>query len=760
MKLTVPMKFFNCIGWILGGMLSVMVACSDDEPQIPAPSPEPETPVIRDGFNFDPVFPEADMPLTITFKAPSGSTFYGHTGDLYLHSGVGVKWEGAPVWGDNQAKYKLTRIKRNQWSITLPVSVRDFYGFPESELLQTLNLILRDANGGKQTSDFATLVDDTRNGFVRQPAKTEPMPLLEGDKAGIHVNSASSVTWVLHDEDTQGAHKDDVFIVGDFNRWTLDNDYRMKYDSDNRCWWITLDALPAGETHFQYFVYDKQCGGSYLCDPYCEKALEKNVDAAYPSEAAAPYVSVVNTTPQPYVWKNENFEMGNLESPVIYELLLRDFSDTGDLAGATEKLPYLKELGVDAIELMPVQEFAGNDSWGYNTGLYFALDGSYGTADEYKAFVDACHGYGIAVIFDVVYNHTNNDNPFSRMYWDSFRNRPAENNPWLNSETPHSQYVFSPDDFNHSSALTRSFVKRNLKYLLETYRIDGFRFDFTKGFTQKKTSGDSDLMVTDPERVAVLKEYYNAVKAVKSDAIVIMEHFCADEERTLAADGVCFWRNMNGAYCQSAMGWKDKCDFSGLYDSVYPDKFVGYMESHDEERCAYKQIAFGNGVLKSNLEQRIKQLSSNAAFFLTVPGPKMIWQFGEMGYDVSIEKNGRTGRKPLHWEYQTTRKALVDTYTQLIGLRAEHPELFKPSAQLTWRVNYTADWDNGYTLLLEAVNGKKLYAYANFTAAPMEHVLPDGTWHEYLEGGTSTAGGVSVSVPAHEFRLYTNFANE
>ena len=221
MKLTVPMKFFNCIGWILGGMLSVTVACSDDEPQIPVPSPEPETPVIRDGFNFDPVFPEADMPLTITFKAPSGSTFYGHTGDLYLHSGVGVKWEGAPVWGDNQAKYKLTRIKRNQWSITLPVSVRDFYGYPESELLQTLNLILRDANGGKQTSDFATLVDDTRNGFVRQPAKTEPMPLLEGDKAGIHVNSASSVTWVLHDEDTQGAHKDDVFIAVSYTHLTL-----------------------------------------------------------------------------------------------------------------------------------------------------------------------------------------------------------------------------------------------------------------------------------------------------------------------------------------------------------------------------------------------------------------------------------------------------------------------------------------------------------------------------------------------------------
>lgn len=106
------------------------------------------------------------------------------------------------------------------------------------------------------------------------------------------------------------------------------------------------------------------------------------------------------------------------------------------------KAALLKELGIDAIELMPVQEFAGNDSWGYNTGLYFALDASYGTQNEYKAFIDACHQNGIAVIFDVVYNHTNNDNPFARMYWDTFNNRPSTKNPWLNAVTPHQKYVF------------------------------------------------------------------------------------------------------------------------------------------------------------------------------------------------------------------------------------------------------------------------------------------------------------------------------
>lgn len=745
-------------------VLSSLGACSDNDPLMPedppatgGTDPKPEEQVLHNGFNFTPTVPKADEALTITFKAPEGSSFYGYKNDLYLHSGAGANWTGAPTWGDNQDKYKLKKIKDNIWSITLPASIRSFYAIPSSVSLQTLNLIVRDAESKNQTYDYATLVEDSRNGFTWSEPQKAPLPISGEYKEGIHINSATSVTLALYDKDNQGGHKDCVFVVGSFNNWKLDSRYMMKYDEINTCWWITLDGLTAGEVQFQYFVYSALDGGTYLCDPYCEKALEKGVDTNYPANAQAPYVSVVNTNPQPYQWTVSNFKMTNKDNPVIYELLLRDFTSGGNLAGATAKLSYLKELGVDAIELMPVQEFSGSDSWGYNTGLYFALDGSYGTLNEYKAFIDACHANGMAVIFDVVYNHTNNDNPFARMYWDAFNNRPSATNPWLNAVTPHQKYVFSPDDFNHSSEQTKAFVKRNLKYLIDTYRIDGFRFDFTKGFTQKKTTGDDDLAATDPARVAVLKEYYDAVKAAKADAIVIMEHFCANEETTLANSGICFWRNMNYAYCQSAMGWADNSAFNGLYDTTYPEKFVGYMESHDEERCAYKQKAYGNGVLKTDLTERVKQLSSNAAFFFTVPGPKMLWQFGEMGYDISIDENGRTGKKPLHWEYLTERKALVDTYTKLINLRTAYPELFNASAQLVWEVGNNV-WSNGRTLTVKATNGKQLHVYGNFTAGSIDYTIPTGTWYTYLETGSQVQGGAKVSVPAHEFRLYTSFA--
>ena len=338
---------------------------------------------------------------------------------------------------------------------------------------------------------------------------------------------------------------------------------------------------------------------------------------------------------------------------------------------------------------MPVQEFDGNDSWGYNPCFFFALDKAYGTPKMYKDFIDACHRKGMAVILDVVYNHATGNMPFARLYWDSAKNKTARNNPYFNTDAPHPYSVFQ--DFNHESPLVRKFVKRNLKFLLDEYKIDGFRFDLTKGFTQT-ASTEATASNYDAARIAILKDYHSAVKAAKSDALVIFEHFCEKkEEQELATEGIYLWRNMNNAYCQSAMGWKENSGFDGLYEST--PSWVGFMESHDEERMGYKQTQWGNGVLQTDLPTRISQLAANAAFFFTVPGPKMIWQFGELGYDFSINSNEtgtavseeyRTSRKPIRWDYyeNATRKELFEIYSQLIDLRNEKPSLFEGNATL------------------------------------------------------------------------------
>jgi 1,4-alpha-glucan branching enzyme len=552
----------------------------------------------------------------------------------------------------------------------------------------------------------------------------------------------------------------------------------MYYDEAAGCWWITLSGLDASKEYaFQYYVgKTNEEQRIRLADAYSRKILDPDNDkyissTTYPENKTYPeggigIVSTFKIKPDTYNWQVTNFTVPTTDNLVIYEMLFRDFTSSGDINGALSKLDYLKSLGVNAIELMPIQEFDGNDSWGYNPAFFFAMDKAYGTDKMYKQFIDECHKRGIAVILDVVYNHATGANPFAKMWWNSNANKTAANNPYFNVDAPHPYSVFH--DFNHESELVRNFVKRNLQFLLNEYKIDGFRFDLTKGFTQKNSS-ESTAGNYDASRVAILKDYNSAIKAVKPEALVILEHFADNKEETeLANAGMMVWRNMNHAYCQSAMGYSSESGFDGTYyktSSRPANSLVSYMESHDEERAAYKQSQWGNGILKTDLNARMSQLGANAAFFFTVPGPKMVWQFGEMGYDISIDENGRTGKKPIKWEYlnDTKRKQLHDTYAKLIDFRFKHSELFTSTASLTWKVT-PAFWDNGRFLTLSSFgNSKQVVVVGNFTNASINATttFPEtGTWYNYINSTETldvTKTTMNISVPANSFKMFTSF---
>jgi 1,4-alpha-glucan branching enzyme len=562
--------------------------------------------------------------------------------------------------------------------------------------------------------------------------------------------------------------------MGDFNEWAVENAYLMKRDETAGCWWFTLNGLdPAKEYGFQYYVGNKTGDVFRMGDAYCEKILDPDNDPSIPAstypnlqkypKATVGIVSVFQTVPQPYSWQVPNFRIADPDQLMIYELLFRDFTESGDIQGAMQKLSYLKELGVNAIELMPIQEFDGNDSWGYNPCFYFALDKAYGTKEMYKQFIDACHQQGLAVILDVVYNHATGSNPFAKLYWNGTANKTVANNPWFNVDAPHPYSVFH--DFNHESPLVRQFVKRNLKFLLEEYKVDGFRFDLTKGFTQK-SSTEGTASNYDATRIAILKDYHEAVAAANPNACMILEHFCVDqEEKELVNAGMKVWRNLNNAYCQSGMGYPENSSFTGLYtgtNGMTSGGYVGYMESHDEERVGYKQTAYSQEPLKSNLTERMKQLTTNAAFFLTVPGPKMIWQFGELGYDFSINENGRTGKKPIKWDYYTVaqRKALYTNYSKLLKLREKNEDLFGTNATFSWKVE-TTDWAAGRFLTVSA-GGKSLVVVGNFTSNAINATATfpaTGTWYNLLTNEPLTVSSInqSVTIPAHDVDIYTSF---
>ena len=598
---------------------------------------------------------------------------------------------------------------------------------------------------------------------VKKEVETAARPSLPD---GINIINNQTVTFIMY-----APGKNNIFVVGDFNKWLPGNDYMMKKDGDY--WWLTLNNLqPNFEYAFQYFVD----GNLYVGDAYAQKTLDPWNDKYIPATTypnLKPYpagkntndgiVSVFQTNETPYNWKFANFQAPPQDQLVIYELLIRDFTSSSDLNGIMSKLDYLEELGINAIELMPAQEFDGNDSWGYNPCYYFAMDKAYGTKDMYKMFIDECHKRGLAVILDVVFNHATGQHPFAKLYWNSTTNKTAADNPWFNVDAPHPYSVFH--DFNHESPLVRAYFKRNLKFLLEEYKFDGFRFDLTKGFTQKPST-EATAGNYDASRIAILKDYHDQIKETKPNAYMIIEHFCADsEEKELANAGLMPWGNKNWAYCQAIMGYQSGSEFTGVNGwtkSWTNNNVVGYMESHDEERMMYKAKTWGvSNEIKNNLSVQMERAALNVAFFLPIPGAKMIWQFGELGYDISIDQNGRTGRKPVLWNYYDVpeRKALYDTYFKLNKLREQYSAAF--DNQSYWEMQIGVTYWLGRRICLNSPD-LKMVILGNFTPSTNAAINPNfpatGTWYDFMTGETMEVTNTNefIALAPGKFKVLTN----
>ena len=474
--------------------------------------------------------------------------------------------------------------------------------------------------------------------------------------------------------------KSDVFVVGNFNDWSPVAASRMTRTPNDTSFWLKIpaDALPEGDLLYQYAID----GDGRFADPYSTLVLDPDDDPfigeetfadvpEYPSGRAQGMVSWLRLAAPAFTWSADGYQRPDPERMVVYELLVRDFVADHSYATLTDTLDYLARLGVNAIELMPVTEFDGNISWGYNPNFHMALDKYYGTPESLKTFIDAAHARGLAVILDVVYNQANGESPLVRMWPGNNPYTPGADNPYLNVTARHPFNVFS--DFNHESQLTREYVKTTLQYWLREFRVDGFRFDLSKGFTQNLTTSVSAWNAYDASRVAIIKDYADAVWAVDEDAYVIMEHLGESrEENELAqyGQGMYFWSGFNphDNYQEAALGYTGT-DQSNLRPVLAENRgfdqrsLIAYIESHDEERTVFKNLNYGNRSGSYDIRELGTALDRTElanAFFYTLPGPKMLWQFGELGYDYpinyctdgTINNDCRTGPKPIVWEYR------------------------------------------------------------------------------------------------------------
>ena len=678
--------------------------------------------------------------------------------------------------------------------------------------------ITANQNYDLEVTQGTTTITKKFSAIVNPGTVSEAMPV--GLVEGINYNAGdpTKASLVI---DAPG--KDFIYVAGSFNNWQPGTTYAMKKDVSSSKFWLELTGLVSGTNYsYQYWVIDETpITNSPImvktADPYSTLVLNKDEDpwipaGNYPNLPAYPIgqereVTVLQTGQTPYSWSaaTTNFVKPEKDKLVVYEVLVRDFDANRSYQNLIDRIDYFKNLKVNAIELMPVMEFDGNESWGYNTSFHMALDKAYGAADKLKEFIDLCHQNGIAVILDVALNHAFGRNPMDRMWmsdpdgdgWGG----PASDNPYFNISSTHSYNV--GNDFNHQLPRTKNYVKRVVKQWIEEYKIDGFRWDLTKGFTQNcpftgsGSAQDNCTNVYQQDRVDVLKEYADYSWSLDPNHIVIFEHLGNDNEEQQWANyrlgetpskGVMMWGKMTNEYNQLSMGYNSSNNIERMgYDAhgFTGKRVMGYAESHDEERLMYKNLTFGQSSNPSHnvktLSTALARMSAIGAVSLLVPGPKMIWHFGALGWEKSIWtcNNGvlntdydggvpsgdcklDTKQQPQwvnNWLGDSNRNKIYFDWAKMIALKTTEP-VFNASFDIQSGNTFTPRlflWDNS----LPSTQLKNVVVLTNFDVNS-QNVVPDfpytGTWYNLMDNSTLdvTSTTATIAIEAGGFRIYGN----
>tara|TARA_R110000868_G_scaffold118490_3_gene314173 strand:+ start:5 stop:1606 length:1602 start_codon:yes stop_codon:yes gene_type:complete len=446
-------------------------------------------------------------------------------------------------------------------------------------------------------------------------------------------------------------------------------------------------------------------------------------------------------------------------------------------------------------------EFEGNLSWGYNTSFHMALDKYYGTEAKFKEFIDLCHQNDIAVILDIVLNHAFGRNPMVRMWMDDPDGDgwgdPSSENPYFNQVATHSYSVGS--DFNHSNSFTKVYTKRVVKHWIEDFKIDGFRWDLTKGFTQNCSANDEGCTNNyQQDRIDVLKDYADYSWSLDETHYVIFEHLGQDNEEQQWADyridegkGIMMWSKMTDQYNQLTMGFASNTDISRighLSHGFTGKRVMGYPESHDEERLMYKNVTFGNssgGYDVKDLNTALSRMSALGAVSLTVPGPKMIWHFADLGMENSIftcndgsvnvpggsDGDCKLDTKPQpqwvnNWLGDPNRNQIYNDWSRLIELKTAEAVFEGDYSIETGSSNLTPKiyiWDDA----LPSTDLKNVVILSNF-GLTSQNITPNfpytGTWYDLMDGTGSTSMNVTnvttpINIPAGGFKIYGNQAS-
>lgn len=709
------------------------------------------------------------------------------------------------IVAQNTGGNAIYNVTANGTPITCSTNPTTFFTCSHSNITNNTNYVVSATIGSTTISKkFSVIVAPAIQNIAM------PSGLLDGIN---YSSEYTKATLVLN-----APFKDFVYVAGNFNNWQPNASHAMKKDPATGKFWLEITGLTPEQWYaFQYWVCDDTNVPANspkivkTADPFSTLVLSPFDDpeivtlGVFPGlpeyNTIAPgqqrEVSVIQTgtnTYRSYNWSaaTTNFVKPNFKDLIFYEVLVRDFDANRTYQDLINKINYFKNLNINAIKLMPIMEFEGNLSWGYNTVYHMAPDKRYGSPAKLKEFIDLCHQNGIAVILDIALNHVFGRSPLERMWmidsnndgWSDGYPRVTAENPYVNQLDAHSYSVGS--DLNHfrePNNLTNTYTLRTLKHWIDEYKIDGYRWDLTKGFTNEcppNVPGGQEACTNGErtDRKAKLKFYADQQRTYDPNSLVIFEHLgtggSRNEELFWASHGIMFWHKMTNDYANLIKG-----NTNGINNvTILGDnnRAIGYAESHDEERVIYKAITEA-GQTQGNLTKALKRLSAQGAVHLLVPGPKMIWHFGALGWDKSLWTctNGNVSftnpdckldTKPQpqwaeNWLTNAQRSLVYNDWAKMNKLKIDNP-VFE-NGQFSWNVsNSSRPRLDIWTSNTPQSNLSYVIILTNFTDFDSNQGgFPyTGNWVNLMDNTTLNVTNTSqtVAIEAGGFRVFGNQA--
>ncbi|HEY9639748.1 MAG TPA: alpha-amylase family glycosyl hydrolase [Coleofasciculaceae cyanobacterium] len=529
-------------------------------------------------------------------------------------------------------------------------------------------------------------------------------------------------------------------LIGSFSNW---EEISMEKGKDG--YFRTHVALEDGTYQYKFRIQSRSW--FFKPDEWVDVIDPYATDIDDPSQNAVVQIKDGDRIVDTYVWQHDDEPLPADRELIIYELHVGDFSGgeddpytRGKYKHVIEKLGYLCELGINAIELMPVKEHPGDHSWGYNPRHFFATESSYGSTVGLKQLIDACHGRGIRVIIDGIYNHSESEAPLTKIdydYWYHHSPRDPDNN-WG------PEFNYELYDENLETYPARQFVGDNVRFWINEYHIDGIRFDAARQIA------NYDLMhwlVQEAKKTAGVKPFYTVAEYIPETTSITntdgpMDGCWHDSFRHVITAHVC-------GDLFDLENLKDvlDCKRQGFMGAT---NVVNYLTNHDHHHF---MVELSDRDIFD--EEAFKRIKLGVALLMTAVGVPLIW----MGEEFGEYKQKTLESSKIDWQLMSNdlNRGLFEYYKGLIKLRKSNPALY------TEKIDFFHENVEAKVLAYTRWNdeGSRIVVVANFSGDflagyHVPHFPANGKWHEWTGNYDIESGddGLLIDLDAYAAKVF------